>query len=40
MGKKEGKQGTSGYRLNNDMNSHIRFFAKLAELQTVTFGHF
>lgn len=40
MGKKEEKQDTSGYRLNNGMNSHVRSSAKLAELQTVTFGHF
>lgn len=40
MGEKEDKQDTSGYRLNNDMDSHVRSSAKLAELQTVTFGHF
>jgi len=40
MGKKEEKQHTSGYRLNNDMNNHVCSSAKLAESQTVTFGYF
>lgn len=40
MGKKEGKQDTSGYHLNNDMNNHVCSPAKPAELQTVTFGNF
>lgn len=39
MGKKEEKQDTSGYRLNNDMNNHVCSSAKPAELQTLTFGN-
>lgn len=40
MGKKELKQDTSGYHLNNDMNNQVCSSAKVAELQTVTFGNF